>query len=112
MHISITGRHYEASQTLRAYATKKLQQLTKFSSKLDEAHLILWPERYQVVAEITVHTKHFRAVGKAQALQGQEAFDLALGKVQGLLRRHKERVAEHPHRREPPAPRKRRGATE
>ena len=101
MHISITGRHYEVPQAMRAYAVQKLERLTRFSDKLDESHLILWPERFQIMAEITVHTKHFRAVGKAQAPQAQAAFNLALAKVQGLLRRHKERVAEHPHRREP-----------
>lgn len=99
MHITITGRHHEVSPALREYAAGKLERLARFSRKLDEAHLILWPERYQIVAEITVHTKQFQAVGKAQAPQERAAFDLALGKVERHLRRHKERVAEHPHRR-------------
>jgi putative sigma-54 modulation protein len=105
MHISITGRHHEVSPVLRAYATEKLERLGRFSRKLDEIHLILWPERYQLVAEITVHDKQFRAVATAQAPQEQAAFDLALEKIEGHLRRHKERVAEHPHRRGPEAAR-------
>ncbi len=101
MHITITGRHLAVANGLREYAAQRLERLSRFSRKLDEAHLILWPERYQIAAEITVHTKHFRAVGKAQAPQPQAAFDLALEKVEGHLRRHKERVAEHPHRHRP-----------
>lgn len=95
MNVVITGRHFDVTNPIKAYATEKIQRLEKFFPKILEAHIILTVEKYRHIAEITLIGKHLTVTGKETTADMYASIDKALETIDKQLRKFSERMKEH-----------------
>jgi len=92
MNLAITGRHLEITEAMRNRIQDKLLKLDRFHSKITEANVILSMERYQHVAEILLQVNGSTISGIGKTEDMYTSLDRALEKVEGQLRRHKDKL--------------------
>lgn len=95
MQVSVTFRHMDASDALRAYAVEKVDRIvTKYLKNAVEAHVILAANRHRQhnVAEINIHASQFDISAHAENPDLYAGVDLAVDKVEAQLRKHKDRI--------------------
>ena len=97
MQINITGHHIEVTPALRAYATEKVQRITRHFDHVISTDVILKVEKNLSYAEGKIN-----AAGAPKALFAQEssedmyaAIDGLADKLDKLVRRHKDRLRGH-----------------
>jgi putative sigma-54 modulation protein len=97
MRVSVSSRHTEVSEALRAAAVEKIGRLDRFLDGVDRAEVHFSEERNpriaaRVICEVTlkVHGRHVRC--KVSAPDGFAAVDLAVAKLEQQLHRLKARV--------------------
>ena len=95
MEIDISGRHFQVTEPLKAYATEKLQKLSKYQLKIESVHLILAVEKFRHMAEVTLLGKQLRFTAKEESVDMYAAFDKCFGNIQLQLRRKHDRVKDH-----------------
>lgn len=95
MNVVITGRHFDVTNPIKAYATEKIQRLEKFFPKILEAHIILTVEKYRRIVEITLIGKHLTVTGKETTADMYASIDKALETIDKQLRKFSERMKEH-----------------
>jgi len=95
MQINVTGHHVELTPALRAYATEKLQRLSRHFDHVISINVILKVDNHQQQAEATVN-----AAGKP--LFAQDSGDDMYAAIDGLsdkldkqVRRYKDRMRSH-----------------
>lgn len=98
MQVTVIGRHIEATDSLKQYATEKFRRLDKYL-----------PETMQVVVTLSVIKKvHHKAEAAikfngllVQASEETEemysAIDLLIEKIERRIKRYKEKLADHKH---------------
>lgn len=95
MQVSVTFRHMDPSEPLRAYAVEKVERIiTKYLKNALEAHVILSSTRHRAhnVAEIHIHASQFDIAAHAENADLYAGIDLAIDKVEAQVRRHKDRI--------------------
>ena len=101
MQISISSRHGSLSEEMDAYIQDKLSKLPKIFERIESiaATVELRPEQTSV--EILVNCEHKHdLVARDEAPTFHGAVDLVVHKVEGQLRRYKEKIQDR--RRTPP----------
>lgn len=99
MQVSITTRHFEASEQTKNYLTEKLEKLEKYFSKIVSIKAILTKEGYRHVVEVGLSAKDIQLVAKEESEDMHSAIDLALHKLQKQLLKFKDKAKEHKARR-------------
>ena len=99
MQISITTRHFDASEETKKYLSEKLEKLEKFFSKIVSAKAILIKENYRHAAEVSLSAKDMQLVAKEESEDMHSAIDLALHKLEKQLLKFKDKAKEHKARR-------------
>lgn len=95
MQVSVTFRHMDASDALRAHAIEKVERIVaKYLKNAVEAHVILASNRHRQhnVAEINIHASNFDISAHAENPDLYTGIDLAVIKVEAQLRKHKDRI--------------------
>ena len=92
MKTHITGRHLRLTPAIRDYVEQKLAKAQKYFDHIVWAQVTLAVEKRAHEAEIVIHApkQTFRALARAVTLYA--AVDLASDKIDGQLRKHKERI--------------------
>ena len=95
MQINVTGHHVELTPALRAYATEKLQKLSRHFDHVISINVILRVDKHDKQAEATVN-----AAGKSLfALDSDSdmyaAIDGLSDKLDKQVRRYKDRMRSH-----------------
>jgi putative sigma-54 modulation protein len=97
MQISITGHHIEVTPALRAYATEKLQRITRHFDHVISIDVILKVENHVKYAEGKIN-----AGGTPKALFAQASDNDMYAAIDGLsdkldkqIRRHKDKIRGH-----------------
>lgn len=95
MQINVTGHHVELTPALRAYATEKLQRLSRHFDHVISINVILKVDNNQQHAEATVN-----AAGKSLFAHDSEddmyaAIDGLSDKLDKQVRRYKDRLRSH-----------------
>lgn len=95
MNLAITGRHLEITPSLREYTEKKIKKLEKYFHQLIDAHVIMFIERVDHVAEIVVNGDgvQFHALEKAGDMYS--SIDLLYDKIEKQIIKHKEKHSGH-----------------
>ena len=57
MHVSITFRHMESSESISDYAKKKMEKVEKYLIEPIEVHFVLSVEKIRHIAEVTINAK-------------------------------------------------------
>jgi len=95
MQINVTGHHVDLTPALRAYATEKLQRLSRHFDHVISINVILKVENHHQQAEATVN-----AAGKSLFAQESDsdmyaAIDGLSDKLDKQVRRYKDRMRSH-----------------
>ncbi|MBI5596519.1 MAG: ribosome-associated translation inhibitor RaiA [Elusimicrobia bacterium] len=92
MKIHVTGRHLRLTPAIRDYVEAKIAKAEKYFDHIVWAQVTLSVEKRSHQAEIVIHAPRqtFRALAGAATLYA--AIDLASDKIDGQLRKHKERI--------------------
>jgi len=91
MDISMTARHCELDQDIRAFAHQRFDKLSRFARDIMGIHLIVSAEKYRHTAEITMRLKGHEMVSREEADDPRGAIDLAADHLEHQLRRLKEK---------------------
>ena len=101
MQISISGRNGSLSDEMETYLREKLNKFTKIFERIESISVTVEFRTEQTTVEVLVNCEHKHdLVARDESSNFHGAVDLATHKMEGQLRRYKERVQEH--RRTPP----------
>ncbi len=96
MSIEITGRHVEVTNSMRDYASKRLDKLVAEFTQIDKIHMILDVQKFIHHAEVIVHAaRHIQLEGKAATENMYVAIDEAVDKVEAQLRKTLDKRHDH-----------------
>lgn len=95
MDIHLTARHLKVTPAIRAYVREKIERAQKYFDHIVWAQVVLFIEKRTHKAEVVLHAQRqtFRALASAADLYS--AVDLASDKIDGQLKKYKERLKDH-----------------
>ena len=99
MQVNISGHHVDVTPALRAYATEKLQRLSRHFDQVASVDVILKVEKHQQQAEATVKAAGHTLFGNASAEDMYAAIDGLSDKLDRQVRRVKQRLRDNHHGR-------------
>ncbi len=95
MEITVTFRHVEPTEPLKAYAGEKLQRVRKYLHRPVDAHVILSVAKERHVAEITLNADHVTMFAEEETHDLYSAIDLAVDKLEHQAQRLHEKRRHH-----------------
>lgn len=95
MRTKITCRHCELEPGLKEHVENKIEHLSRYFDRVDEAHIVLQAEGHRCIADITVHASRAVISSEQTADDMRSAFDRSMDKVERQIRRYKERIRKH-----------------
>lgn len=95
MQISITGHHVEVTDALRAYVEKRMARIVRHFDHLIDVHFVLSVEKLRHNAEATLKTRGKDIHASAEDGNMYAAIDALTDKLDGIVRKHKEKNADH-----------------
>lgn len=101
MQITVTGRHMGVSHELKEYCVRKADRLVRLLDRIQAIEVVLDGHEGDHTAEMIVSAAgvHSPFVAREQDSDAFAAVDLLIDKIEGQLRRWKER---HRNRKHPP----------
>lgn len=98
MQVSVVGRHGDVPADLKQYVETKMAKLPRFYNQVMMIEVIFDGKSTQRSTEIVVSAAHTREfVAKEIGDDYFACFDLCFDKIEGQIRRHKEKVRDHKH---------------
>jgi ribosomal subunit interface protein len=86
MRVTITGRHVEIDDELRARAKELVEKVAKLAKRGHHAQVIFTEDHGEAGVEIELHVPRGRIhIGKALASDHRSALDLAIARVKRQL---------------------------
>ncbi|MFN0063040.1 MAG: ribosome hibernation-promoting factor, HPF/YfiA family [Myxococcaceae bacterium] len=95
MKLSITFRHFDASDSLKQYAKEKAERIERHLDPDIEVHVVLSLIRHLHHADVTVYAGPFVMRGSEESDDMYASIDLAMEKIQRQLKRIKEKLRHH-----------------
>ncbi|MHC4828969.1 MAG: ribosome hibernation-promoting factor, HPF/YfiA family [Planctomycetota bacterium] len=93
MEITISGRHTSVTQAMKRHATEKLSRLERHNDMLTRAEVVMNVEGDRQTIEMIAHCrKGGPLIGKVEHDDMYAAVDLLVDKMNGQVRRHKEKA--------------------
>lgn len=99
MQINLTGHHVEVTPALREYVNRKLGRVVRHFDHVTSARVILTVEKQSSKAEANLHVTGADLFANASHHDMYAAIDLLADRIDGQVRRHKEKLTDH-HRSE------------
>lgn len=97
MNITVTFRHIESTEAIKAHVEDKLEKFKKYLISPIDVHVILSVEKFRQKCEIILTSKHFRATAVETSENLYTSIDQAEYKLERQLKKHKEILKEHKH---------------
>jgi putative sigma-54 modulation protein len=97
MQLTITGHHVEVTPALRAYATEKMQRLTRHFDQVVSVDVILNVEKLDQIAEATVNAGGRKLFATDTSEDMYAAIDGLSDKLDRQVRRLKDKLRDHHH---------------
>lgn len=95
MQVSVTFRHMDATDALKAFAAEKVSKIEKYIHTPTDAHVVLSVERHQHRAEINVSANGMRIRGEESSGDMYGSIDAAAAKIERQLKRYRNKLANH-----------------
>lgn len=95
MRTRVTCRHCELGPELKEHVDSKIEGLSHYFDRVDEAHVVFTTEGHRCIADITVHASRAVISSEQTADDLRSAFDRSIEKVERQVRRYKERIRSH-----------------
>ncbi len=87
--VSVTFRHIEPTEAIRAYAARKLSHPAKFLKRPCQVHLILTVDKYRHRGEVTVKSGYLAAAAQEETKDLYSVIDLLADKIERQLKDHR-----------------------
>jgi putative sigma-54 modulation protein len=87
--VTVTFRHIEPTEAIRAYAVRKLSHIAKFMKRPSQVHLILTVDKYRHRGEVTVKSGYFAVAAEEETKDLYSVIDLLANKVERQLKEHR-----------------------
>ncbi len=88
MDITVTFRHTEPIESLKAYAEEKISKIRKYLDTPMEAHIVLSVEKFRHQADVTLSMNGTRIKGVEETGDMYSAIDQVMDKIEKQVKRH------------------------
>ena len=95
MQVSVTFRHMDATDALKAFAAEKVSKIEKYIHTPTDAHVVLSVEKHLHRAEINVSANGMRIRGEEASADMYGSIDAAAAKIERQLKRYRNKLANH-----------------
>jgi len=95
MRITITGRHMEMTDALKAYIENGLQKIRTHFDKVIDVDVVLDLEKHRHIAEINLHANGVRIHSREASSDMYASVDAVLAKLDKQIRKFKGRINRH-----------------
>jgi putative sigma-54 modulation protein len=92
MDITVTFRHTEPMESLKAYAEEKVSKLKKYLDYPMEAHVVLTVEKFRHQADVTISVNGTRLKGVEETGDMYSAIDQVMDKIEKQIKRHLSKI--------------------
>jgi len=92
MEITVTFRHIEASDSLKAYAEEKVSKMDKYFDFPVEAHIVLAVEKFRRSADVTLNVNGTMIKGVVETEDMYSAIDQVMDKIEKQVKRYREKT--------------------
>lgn len=92
MQVTVTFRHMDATDALKDYAEEKLGRLQKYADTPMDAHVVLYPEKFEHVAEVSTTIRGTQMQGSERSEDLYASIDGAVDKLERQVVKYKEKV--------------------
>jgi putative sigma-54 modulation protein len=99
MDVTVTGRHMEMTEALKAYIENSLGKITAHFDKVIDVDVVLDVEKHRHIAEVNLHANGVRVHSKEASTDMYASVDAAMEKLDKQVRKYKERINRHQPRR-------------
>ena len=95
MQVSITGRHLDVTESLKAHVEEKISKLKRHFDHVTDVHVILEVEKMQKKAEATVQISGATLFAEDHQEDMYVAIDNMVDKLDRQIIKHKEKISAH-----------------
>lgn len=95
MQISVTGRHLDVTEALKAYVETKFEKLERHIDHVTDVHVILSVEKVEQKAEATVQISGAKLFAEDHQEDMYAAIDGVVDKLNRQITKHKEKTTKH-----------------
>ncbi len=92
MEITVTFRHIDASESLKAYAEEKMSKMDKYFDFPVEAHIVLAVEKFRRSADVTLNVNGTLIKGVVETEDMYSAIDQVMDKIEKQVKRNREKM--------------------
>lgn len=92
MQVNITFRHFDPSDSLKAFTREKVERVGRFLDQATEASVVLSVEKHVHQAEVLLHSGPFFLRGREKSDDMYASIGLAIDKIERQIKRHKARL--------------------
>jgi putative sigma-54 modulation protein len=98
MQVTVIGRHIEATEALKQYATEKLSRLEKYLPKTIQVVVTLSVvKKVHHIAEAVIKSNGLLIQASEETEEMYSAIDLLIAKLERRVRRYREKLTDHKH---------------
>jgi len=98
MQVTVIGRHIEATDALKQYATEKFNRLEKYLPKSVQVVVTLSVvKKVHHIAEASIKSNGLLIQASEETAEMYSAIDLLVEKIERRARRYKEKLVDHKH---------------
>jgi putative sigma-54 modulation protein len=98
MQVTVIGRHIEATDALKQYATEKFGRLDKYLPKAVQVVVTLSVvKKVHHIAEVVIKSNGLLIQASQETEEMYSAIDLLIEKIEGRVRKYKEKLVDHKH---------------
>ena len=92
MDVTVTFRHTEPIESLKAYAEEKVSKIKKYLDSPMEAHIVLTVEKFRHQADVSLSMNGTRIKGVEETGDMYSAIDQVMDKIEKQVRRHLSKI--------------------
>jgi putative sigma-54 modulation protein len=92
MVITVTFRHVDASDSLKAYAEEKVSKMDKYFDFPVEAHIVLAVEKFRRSADVTLNVNGTVIKGMVETEDMYSAIDQVMDKIEKQVKRYRDKL--------------------
>ena len=98
MQITITARHFELTKAIRDYVETSCLKLKKYFDHIITVHATLALENSRNICELSLHAAKFSLQSQAEEMDMYLSIDNAVEKMEGQIKKLKDRITDHQKR--------------
>jgi len=99
MQVSITGRHVDLTDPLKAYVNDKLEHLKHSFDHVVDVHVVLTVEKYRQRCEVTIYANGVTIHAKAETDDMYASIDTVVDKLNRQLKRYRSKLHRHQNKK-------------